>query len=81
MIALEIGHELGVGVPIIATPRLLACSKPRKRLSSRPVAISPRTCRGVWGGGWRRVSPDPWHSFARHLAAEQVKQMPINREK
>ena len=27
--SLEHGHERGVGVPIIATPRLLACSKPR----------------------------------------------------
>ena len=28
-VSLELRHELGAGVPIIANPRLLACTKPR----------------------------------------------------
>ena len=55
--SLELGHEVGDGVPIIANPRLLACFKPRNCwLSAAGLHTPAHLRRGVWrysecGGG------------------------------
>ena len=66
-VSLLLRHELCAGVPIIANPRLLACTKPRDAgFEAGRHTAAHHLPRGVRGVG---VSPEPGHSFTRWLAA------------
>ena len=54
-VSLELRHELGAGVPIIANPWLMACTKPRDAgFEAGRHRRARTTCRGCGGVG---VSP------------------------
>ena len=70
-VSLELRHELGAGVSIIATPRLpAACSKPREAQLEAGLHTAAHLPRGVAAC----ASPDPGYSFARRLAAGKQKE-------
>ena len=52
-VSLELRHEVGAGVPIIANPWLMACSKPRDAGFEAGRHTPPRTtCRCCGGVGF-----------------------------